>query len=162
NAYSIQATDDGAIWIGTTGGLNRWANGHMAVYGNRSGAARTGERGVQEVRGGRSVTEVANAGLRETPRSLGLDDQGRVWVSSADGVSYFEGGRFRRVPGVSGGGIYGIAADGHGKVWISNGYLGLFHITPGSTVQPIPWSRLGYKGLGAGALLPDRLAGGVW
>jgi len=162
NAYSVRATGDGAIWIGTPSGLDRWANGRMALYGNQNGAQHRVEASAQKLSVDGAMTEAANAGLTEAPQSLGLDDQGRLLVSSVDGVSYFEGGRFKRVLGVGGGNIYAIAADGHGKVWISNANLGLFHVTPGSTVQLIPWSRFGYKGLGVAALLPDRFADGVW
>ncbi len=160
--YSVQATADGTIWIGTANGLNRWQNGQLTVYGKRSGPGQSGRRNEQELNISRAATEIANSGLSGSPRSLGLDDQGRLWASTSDAIFYLEAGRFIRVPGIPGGSIYGIAADGGGKLWISNGDLGLFYVTPGGSVQQIPWSRFGQRPFGAIALQPDVLQGGVW
>ena len=160
-ASSVQATPNGSIWLAADR-LNRWENEHVTVYGGRRGPGQSGRRNEQgfNIRGG--VTEIANNRLAGAPRSLGLDDQGRLWVSTSEGVFYFEGGRFTRVPGVPGGNVYSIIADRQGNVWISNGNLGLFCLTPGGAVQQIPWTRFGQKPFGAGVLLPDRLEAGVW
>ena len=161
-ALSAQAAQDGSIWVGTANGLNRWQNGRLTVYGRGSGPSQNPRKdeGGPSISG--AVREIANNGLAGTPRSLGLDEKGRLWVSTADAVFYLEGGRFMRVHGVSGGAIYGIAADTHGKEWISNGELGLYYWSPGGAVQQIPWSRFGQRPFGALALAPDRLQGGVW
>jgi signal transduction histidine kinase len=126
------------------------------------GPIQSGRRNEQELEIRGAVTEIGNTGFSGVPGSLGLDDQGRLWASSTDGLFCFEGDRFVRVPGVAGGNIDGIAADGHGKMWISHNKLGLFYLTPTEAVQPIPWARLASKGLAARALLPDRSLGGVW
>ena len=160
-AWSVQATEDGSIWIGTPDGLNRWASEHMTVWGKRSRPGQSGRSGERELSVSGAATEIANSGLASTARSLGLDDQGRLWVSNSDGVFYFEGGRFIRVSNVAGGNISGIAMDGHGNAWISNDNLGLFCLRPGGPVQQIPWSRFGQKHFGAREL-PDLLRGGVW
>jgi signal transduction histidine kinase/ligand-binding sensor domain-containing protein len=160
-AWSVQATEDGSIWIGTPDGLNRWASEHMTVWGKRSRPGQSGRSGEQELSVSGAATEIANGGLASTARSLGLDDQGRLWVSNSDGVFYFEGGRFIRVSNVAGGNISGIAMDGHGNAWISDDNLGLLCLRPGGAVQQIPWSRFGQKHFGAKEL-PDRLRGGVW
>ena len=162
STYSIQVTKDGAIWIATPDGLNRWENGRVAVYGKGSAMGQNGTRGWQQLNVSRAATEIANSGLAGPFSALGLDDRGRMIVSAADGMFYFDGNQFVRVPNAPGGNIWSIAGDGHGKLWMSHGTAGLFYFTPGEMIQPIPWSRLGHKGYGARALLPDRLQGGVW
>jgi signal transduction histidine kinase/ligand-binding sensor domain-containing protein len=134
-AWSVQATPDGSIWIGGPGGLHRWENG--------------------------AVSEVANGQLSGAVRSLGRDDRGRLWVSTANGVFYSEGGRFMPVPGVPGGNIFSITADSNANVWISHGDAGLFSVTPAGAVQQIRWDQLGHKST-AGPLLPDRAHAGLW
>jgi len=160
-AYLLEATPDGSIWTITPDGLNRWQNGHMTVYGNRSMPGQSRRTDERELMINARTTEIANSGLRGTVSSLGQDDRGRLWAGGSEGVFYFDGGRFVRVPGIPGGNILAIAGDGHGNVWISNFDRGLFYSTPGSGVQCIPWTRFGHKH-GAVALLPDRLQGGLW
>ena len=123
NAYSVQATAEGTVWIGTANGLNRSDNGHVTVYGKRNGSKRSGRRDVGEPR--TRATEITNSGFSNTPRSLGVDDQEWLWVSSGDGVFYFESGRFIRVQGVPAGNIFSIVGDGHGSTWINNPDLGI-------------------------------------
>ena len=162
DAYSVQATQDGAIWIGTSDRLNRWKNGHVTVY-TRSGRGLRERRDDRKPNIGVAVTKVANSGLEGTPWSLGLDDQGRLWVSTSDGAFFFDGVRFAQVPGVQAGNILPeITGDGHGKVWFGDSVLGLFHLTPGDSAKPIPWSQFGQKNFGAQSLLPDRSDAGLW
>ena len=153
----LQATRDGSIWIITADGLNRWQSGHMTVYN-------PGARVQERLTGTRELTisaEIVNSGLSGTPRSLGQDDQGRLWAGSSDGVFYFERGRFVPVPGLPGGNILAIAGDGHGNVWISNLDHGLFHWTPQGTVERFPWDPFKHE-YAAVALLPDGLQSGLW
>ena len=128
-ANSVQATPDGSIWIGTPDGLYRWERGHMTVYG------------------------------RQKPQSLGIDDKGRLWAATVEGVFQVENGRFVPVPGVPGGQTYSVAADRDGNVWISNAELGVFCVTPEHGVQHIPWARVEPR-YGGRALLPD--GSGLW
>jgi signal transduction histidine kinase/ligand-binding sensor domain-containing protein len=161
-AWSVQATADESIWIGTTQGLNRWANGQMTVFGRRSGTGPSGRTDEGRLNVARTITEVPESGFIGMPRSLGLDDRGRLWVASSEGVFYFENNRFIRLPEVAiGSASAEIVGDGHGKVWIS-GNDGLAHVAPGDVPQSIPWSQLGHSGFGAAALLPDRSQGGMW
>ncbi len=162
NSWTVQATPDGSVWLGTASGLNRWANGRMTVYRDQRVLGQGRRRDDRDLNPGDTATEVANSGLAGTPQSLGLDDQGRLYVSTANGVFRFEGGRFVRVPGIPGGNIWSIVEDGHRKMWISDGTVGLLSFGPGNAVQSIPWSQFGQKSFGATALLPDRSEGGVW
>jgi signal transduction histidine kinase/ligand-binding sensor domain-containing protein len=157
----LQATADGSIWILTADGLNRWQNGHVSVYGIQNVPGQNGRTTEPEPIAKASVTEIANSGLRGPVYSLGQDDQGRLCAGGREGVFYFDHNRFTRVPGLPGGNIASIVGDGHGKVWISNLDQGLFYSTPEGVVQLIPWARLGHK-QGSGALLPDRVHGGLW
>ena len=157
----LEATPDGSIWAITADGLNRWQNGHVTVYGKQDAPKENRRTDERKPILHASVREIANSGLRGTVYSLGLDDRGRLWAGGGKGVFYFDRGRFVRVPGVPGGNISSLAADGQGKVWISSLDQGLFSSTPGGAFQSIPWSRFGHEH-GAVALLPDRLQGGLW
>ena len=150
--YSVQATSDGAVWIGTTNGLNQWQSGHVTVYGMQTAPVRTPQ----------TVARNSDGELAGTPRSLGQDDQGRLYVSTGDGIFHFEGNRFIRLSGVPGGNMWSIAGDGHGKLWANDGMSGLSHFAPGEAVQPIPWSRFGQRGFGPQSMLPDRSNSAVW
>jgi len=159
--YLVEATPDGSIWIGTADGLDRWQNGHVTNYGQRK-AANAGSRPVKlDIAIGAAVTRIADSGLQGTPESLGHDERGRLWVSTREGVFYFDGGRFARVPGVPGGNIFSMTGDGQGRVWISNNDEGLFCWTPDGAVQHIPWTRFGQR-RGATALVADPVHGALW
>ena len=156
-AWSVQATTDGSIWISTADGLNRWQNGHVTIYRSQSAL---GQSYRSDERIGAGATEIDDSGLAGNPQSLGLDQRGRLWASTAAGVFYFESGRFIRVPGVPRGNTMSIVGDQDGDVWISNSELGLIHVTPQLVVQRIPWSQFGHRD--AVALLPDQLQGALW
>ena len=161
--YSVQATRDGAIWIGTPSGLNRWANGQMTAYGWRGASAQGGGTGKQDLSIGGAVTNIAHSGLTGTPRSLGQDDEGRLWVSTSDGVFYVDGARFARIATFQGRNtLPGIVGDGHGNLWVGDARLGLSHLRHGNSDRPIPWSEFGQQSFGAQAFLPDRSNGGLW
>jgi len=155
--WSVQATADGSTWLASASGLNRWTNQHMVVYKTRTG--RGGSSRLDKA--GAGQTEITNGELPSAPRSLGLDEHERLFVSTAEGLFYFEGGHFTRIPGVPAGDKF--AQDGHNNLWISHRDLGLVDVKSGDIAQPIPWSRFGQKkDFGPSALLPDRSRGGVW
>jgi signal transduction histidine kinase/ligand-binding sensor domain-containing protein len=160
--WAVQATSDGSIWIGGSTGLDRWRNENVTIYGGRNAPGRSGEKNEQERSGGGAATQIADSGLSGDVRSLGQDDLGRLWVSTSNGVFYFETGRFVRVTGVADINAWSIAGDDHGKMWISGGTERLFSLTSGGALQSIPWSQFGQKNFWARALLADRLQGGVW
>ncbi|MFL5403418.1 MAG: two-component regulator propeller domain-containing protein [Gemmatimonadales bacterium] len=160
-ALSVQATPDGSIWIGTPDGLNRWQNGQVTVYSTGNASGRSRRRAQEEPSIREAVKHVANSGLGGPVYSLGLDDAGRLWASTRDGVAHFEGGRFVPVSGAPSGYVSSIAGDGHGKVWTINSDAGLVSVAVGGAVLQIPWARFSGKH-GARALLPDVSRGGVW
>ncbi len=139
---SVLAARDGSLWLGTNDGLNRWNDGQVTVY--RKG----------------------NGGLPGNVHSLyqetgGQDEGGRIWISTASGVAYFENGRFIPVSAVPGGVVHSIVGDRAGNLWISNQEHGLFHLLGGNSVEQIPWARLGHKDP-ALTLLSDTVRGGLW
>jgi signal transduction histidine kinase/ligand-binding sensor domain-containing protein len=159
--WSVQATSDGSIWISTASGLNRIEKRRVTIYGSGGPRQVSTEEDDRKASARAIAREIANSGLSGTPRSLGEDDQGRLWASTDNGLFYFEDGRFIRVRGVPRGNIFSIAADGLGKVWITNFDVGVFYVSSKGPAQPIPWSRFGQKSFG-GRVLPDRSQGGVW
>ena len=161
DVWSVQATSDGSIWTSTSNGLNRLEKGRVTVYGVATALSHKETRDERRLSVSAAVREVSG-GLVGTPSALGLDDAGRLWASTTDGVYYFDHARFNRVSGIPGGSVNGITGDGHGKVWISHGDQGVFLVSPGDAVQEIPLARLGQKNLGTRTLLPEPLHGGVW
>jgi PAS domain S-box-containing protein len=157
---SIQATRDGSIWVATEEALDRWANGHVTVYRGQTALVQTHRSDEAKLDITGAATEVANSGFMGSPRSLGLDDEGRLWDSTDYGVFYFERGRFVRVRGIPGGEhIFSLSGDGHGGVWIL-AEKDLFQWFPNAAVRHIPWHQFGQRT--GRAMLPDREAGGLW
>jgi len=137
---SILAARDGTVWIGTYGGLNRWSNGQITIFG-----------------GGKADGKLN--GLH--PASLFQDDRGRIWASTSREFGYLADDRFISVSAVPGGVVNSIAQDTEGNLWIANEHVALLELTPGGSVQQIPWSRLGHNEP-VSALAADRLHGGLW
>ena len=158
-ANSVQTTPDGSVWISTPDGLNRWANGHVTVYRGRSALSENRASDGTKLTVSGAATEIANSGFVGTPQSLGLDNEGRLWVSTSDGVFHFERNRFVGVVGVPGN-ILSIAGDGHGKVWLLHYKEGVFYWSPNAPTQHIPWSQFAQKI--PRTMLPDRESGGFW
>jgi signal transduction histidine kinase/ligand-binding sensor domain-containing protein len=159
-AWSVQATPDGTVWIGTPDGINRWADGQMTVYRGRSALSENRPRDERDLNISGAPAQIANSGLAGTPGSLGLDDAGRLWTSTNEGVFYFDRSRFVRVPGIPGGNIYSIAGDGHGNVWILHGTAGILRWSPKAVIQQFPLSQFPQKT--AVTILPDKEPGGLW
>jgi signal transduction histidine kinase/ligand-binding sensor domain-containing protein len=158
-ANSVQTTPDGSVWISTPDGLNRWANGHVTVYRGRSALSENRAADGTKLNVSGAATEIANSGFVGTPQSLGLDDEGQLWVATGDGVFHFELNRFVRVVGVPGN-ILSIAGDGHGKVWLLHYKEGVFYWSPNAPTQHIPWSQFAQKL--PRTMLPGREPGGFW
>jgi signal transduction histidine kinase/ligand-binding sensor domain-containing protein len=135
--WSVLAAVDGSIWLGTPDGLNRWDDRQITTYRRRNGLP------------------------DDIVDSLFQDNRGRIWVSTLRGVAYFENGRFIPVSDLPGGIVHSIAGDSAGNLWIGDQDRGLFHLSGGTGVDRIPWTRLGRKDH-ANALFPDPSRGGLW
>ncbi len=160
---SVQATVDGVVWIGAHAGLNRYGSGRMIAYRTVGTLTEDGRTAEQNPGTEQQVTEIANSGLKGVVGSLGLDDKGRLWVSTADSVFYFASGRFVRLPDIPGRNTDAISADGHGNVWLLNGYEGLFRVRADGNVERFPSLRpIAPPKNYWGVLLPDRSGNGLW
>jgi ligand-binding sensor domain-containing protein len=114
SAPSVQAAPDGTVWLGTASGLNRLVNGRVTVYRGQRELGQGRRRDDRNLNAGETATEIANSGLVGTPQSLGLDGQGRLYVSTGNGVFCFEDDRFVRVPGkneAAGAAVAAVSAD---------------------------------------------------
>jgi len=151
---SVLAARDGSVWLGTLDGLNRLKNGRMTIYRKRIGLLPTHDReGLAQ--------EIADGGLPDgAVESLYEDDRGRIWVSTPQGIAYFENGRFVPLSTVPHGFVHSIATDNAGNLWISDDQS-LLRWQSGGTVERTPWAKLGRKDP-AFTLFRDPVQGGLW
>jgi Two component regulator propeller len=92
-----------------------------------------------------TVREITGSGLPDNDLgSLFQDDRGRIWVSTAHGIAYFENGRFIPVSGVARGLVSSIVGDSTGSLWISRA-----HFEEGPKLQI---HELAQRKMGAGIL----------
>jgi signal transduction histidine kinase/ligand-binding sensor domain-containing protein len=175
--WSVVAARDGSVWLGNLDGLSRWKDGQITNYPTRSAQAQrsaqtmtgnakpeqelTGLAAASGPRAMRGVSEIADSGLQDDVGSLFQDDQGRIWVSTLNGVGYMENDRFIPVSALPGREVYSIAGDRAGNLWISEQVYGLFHLLGGRVIERIPWAKLGRKDW-AIASLSDPVQGGLW
>ena len=156
---SVQSTSDGDIWIASSNGLNRWHHGQATAEATRPGAMLR-ERGARNVAGGSDVNESSRSGSPPAIQALGLDDRGRLFVSTLTGVGYFDTGKYLRLPNVPGGNVFSITGDGRGRTWILNANVGLLRWSH-DRVERFPGAAFSDR-FGATVLLPFRSRGGVW
>ncbi len=162
----VLAARDGSLWIGSYGGLNRWKDGRLTIY--RATPSPLSQRvPAAEPRSGTGpgkITRLVDRQLLGSAiDSLFEDPQGRIWVGTDHGTSWFENGRFHRVRGVPDTIWIAMFSDGHEGVWASYPGSGLLHIVAGRLVGtvPWPWARRGPDPR-LSAVAADPLAGGLW
>jgi len=152
---SVLAARDGGIWLCTLNGLNRWKDGAITIYRKHRAQAARREAGDSVVH------EVTNNGLpSDGVQSLFEDSRARIWVSTRNGLAYFEHGRFTPVRPAISGVTLSIAGSGLENLWISNVDRGLLHLVRGKVFEPVPWSKFGGKH--AVILAVDPIRGGLW
>ena len=132
---SVVEATDGSIWAGTRDGLNRWKDGQTTIF--RKGTGRP-DNSVQSL----------------------FDYRGRVWVSTGQGMVYFDNGRFVPVNGVPSTEIYAITGNTSDNLWLS-GNKGLSHLRGGRLVENFPWSTRG-RHQEAKVAVFDPNQGGIW
>jgi signal transduction histidine kinase/ligand-binding sensor domain-containing protein len=135
--WSVLASRDGSLWLGTPLGLGRWHNGQMTRFGAHGGL-------------------LNGAG----PGSLFEDRHGRIWVSTNREFGYLEKDRFIPISTVPGGWVFSIVEDTAGDIWIVNQQHGLMRLR-GEVVEQIPWGALGRRDLVLIAIADPR-QGGIW
>ena len=159
----ILPAQDGSVWLGTSDGLDRWKDGQVTIYYNPAV-----ERGA--VLAGRGLAHKPSAGIREVASpelpdnyvgSLYQDTQGRIWISTLQGLAYFEDGKITRLGDTQLKSLSPIAGDGAGNLWVTNSDHGLFRLRDGKVVQQFPWASLGLRGSLSMPLATDRHEG-LW
>ncbi len=149
---SILATKDGSLWFSTSDSLTKWKNWQVTVYDRRGPA--------NHVAVARAVREIHNSGLLGPVAGLFQDSRGRLWVAMPGGFGYMNNEKFVLVKAVPRGTRGSIAEDAGGDLWFSFDDA-LFHLVDGSTVEQIPWDRLGIKEAG-GQIAVDPLTNALW
>jgi ligand-binding sensor domain-containing protein len=103
---ALAETPDGAVWIGTKGGLSRFEGGRFTSFGEKEGLAH------------RSV------------ETLHADGAGALWIATRQGVNRFKQGVFATVTAADGlhaGFVYCFVEDDFGYVWM-NSSKGIFRV----------------------------------
>jgi signal transduction histidine kinase/ligand-binding sensor domain-containing protein len=179
--YSLFEGREGAIWVGTSEGLDQFRDLPVASLSMNRGlpaavnsvlAARDGSiwigttDGLTRWKDGRTkiYRRRGNPGLPDDEvQSLFEDERGRIWVSSFGGLASFEDGKFTAVPSVPAGAKNAIIADNHGGLWVSlfgsGRHYSLAHLVDGKITDEVPWQKLG-GGPGTGLLSDPE--DGVW
>jgi signal transduction histidine kinase/ligand-binding sensor domain-containing protein len=174
---SVLATEDGSVWMATPNGLNRWKDGQVAIYRKppagagdqrNGGAAGAGQREQGTNRSPdirpRAPVEIPAPGLPDNGvGSLYSEAPGRLWVSTAKGLAYFENGKFTPLPQlhIPSWSLSPVARDNSGNLWITSDQ-GLYRLSGGKVAEFLPTEKLGLHGLIATLLATDPMRGGMW
>ncbi|WP_431257028.1 two-component regulator propeller domain-containing protein [Roseateles chitinivorans] len=168
---------DGAIWVGTNGGLDRFRGAAVDRIDlpdrSASIAMSADERGnlwiasggvVQRFAPGRATPEpVPTDPGMESFTSVFTDRQGRLWVGGRTGLWRQDGPRFVQLPTPDGlpwmAAVFEIAEDAEGAVWFNGHRYGLMRYAEGRVTRLSGTGRFPYKG-------PDAIGtdarGRVW
>jgi len=141
SVYAVHQSRDGTVWAGTlSGGVSRLREGRFTTFSVADGLlsntvssileAADGSmwfatpRGVSVLDRGRWRGYTVHDGLPSSDvHCLVQDSSGLVWIGTAEGLAYYGAGRVQalgdlptrlREP------ILGLAADGHGALWIAS------------------------------------------
>jgi ligand-binding sensor domain-containing protein/signal transduction histidine kinase len=146
---AIQQSQDGYLWIGTTGGLVRFDGSHFHLFNHSTTsaladnsvfcilAARDGSLwlgteggGLVHLKDGVFRAYSQAAGLSNGfVRSLIEDDEGRIWIGTDNGLFQMIQGKLRRVdtsPYTSALAVHSIIEDRDHRVWVGGSALLVF------------------------------------
>jgi ligand-binding sensor domain-containing protein/signal transduction histidine kinase len=143
---AIQQSQDGFLWIGTTGGLLRFDGSHFLLYNHANVpaladnsvfcilAARDGSVWFGTEGGG--LLQLKNGSFRAYGQAAGLtngfvrslleDDQGRIWIGTDNGLFQFVHDRLRRIDTsayASGLAVHAIIEDREHRIWVGGSAL---------------------------------------
>ena len=139
---SLLATTDGSIWFGANGVLNRRRHSQVMTLPTHDGT-----------RAGKPIA---------IPNSLFQDRRGRLWVSTRDGIGYFDDNRFTWQRGIPGGtAVHDMTDDTDGNLWVASQDHGLFRVSPDGATRRVSWAAFGRNDF-ASAMVADPTQGGVW
>jgi diguanylate cyclase (GGDEF)-like protein len=155
NSMQIFPDGEGALWVPTTDGVVRLLGESHRVVGAAQGLPTTWARAAFRDREGSlwvssaSLYRMLGQGLVSAfTRAEGLgnevvwavvrDREGVVWAGSDDGLFRLEAGGWKAVPGTRGAGVYGLAVDPSGDLWIANASGRSLHLRRGAgRAEPI-------------------------
>ena len=148
---AIYRDADGTVWIGCQYGICSWKDGKLRQYGTAEGLPKEvwytilrDPRGSLWIAGEHKVMELpagANRFLERTPPGgdpdsvsrrapAALDRQGRLVISTAQGVARWENGAWRNFGSANGfksGLLSALIFDTNGDAWLGSSGRGLFH-----------------------------------
>ena len=160
-SYAVLAASDGGIWVASLNGVTRFKDGQATVYRKASRATQGLRSQIAQPSTNITARSISDSGLLQSTGSLFEDREGKIWVTSREGVVRWDGNRFTRVPDVPGGSVYGIVEDSRRAVWLNNEQHGLLRVPREGEVEAIPWSRLGHSDFGL-SMAVDQEQGGLW
>jgi ligand-binding sensor domain-containing protein/signal transduction histidine kinase len=99
NSWALSQARDGALWIGTDGGVSRWQHDKLTNFAEGDGLA------------------------KNSVRALAEDRQGTIWVGTGDGLTFFRNGtwnRFALPGGIGANKIRALHLDRAGDLWIAS------------------------------------------
>jgi ligand-binding sensor domain-containing protein len=143
---ALVETQEGYLWVGTTGGLTRFDGTHFTPYGSSllsppavnsifclvaapDGSLWIGTEGggLLHLQRGSVRTYSAQDGLTDGfVRSVLIDRHGVVWVGTDSGLFQVDGNRAKRIeiPGETGSlAVHGMAEDREGRLWVGGSRL---------------------------------------
>ena len=94
--------------------------------------------------------------------SLFQDVHGRIWVSTARGLAYFENDKLFRLSDVHVTSISQLAGDSEGNLWVTNSDQGLYRLREDKVVEHFPWANLRVRGTNSNPMVADPVHGGLW
>jgi signal transduction histidine kinase/ligand-binding sensor domain-containing protein len=147
---SLAETPDGALWIGTAGGLARFDGNHFTIFNSRStpafkengvhclaGAKNGGlwigteGSGLVLYRDGAFRSWSASDGLTDPfVRAINQDRQGTLWIGTNNGFFRLAGEKMLRIDGANGIpslAVNAIIEDASGDLWIGGSQLMSIH-----------------------------------
>jgi len=160
-SWAVLAASDGGVWVASLSGVTRFKDGQLTVYRKASPATQGLRSQTAQPSTNITARSISDSGLLQSADSLLEDREGRIWVTSREGVVRWDGSRFSRVSDVPGGSVYGIAEDSRHTVWLNNEQHGLLRVPREGEVEAIPWSRLGHSDFGL-SMAVDPSQGGLW
>jgi len=157
--WSVLAAHDGSVWLGSFDGLSRWQAGHVTTYRSRRNGGANEERRSREEGKGRAIFD---SGLpSDGVDALFENDGGRLWVSTRQGIAYFDNGRFHSVTELPEGRMSSFAQDHDGNLWFAHAARGLYRLRGETVAEHISWDSVGLQ-RPATAVIVDPRQGGLW